>query len=412
MPFMNILHIISQRPDSTGSGFYLQNLIRLAAGNGHRNYLIAGAPAGTFPELDCIEKASCTFVGFEGSDLDYAIPGMSDVMPYRSSVFSELSCADLDAYERAFADKIQGAAEAFRPDIIHSHHLWMVTAVARRVLPAIPMVTSCHSTDLRQFMKCTHLRERVLDPCRQVQRVLALSHDQSEKIGKLYGIAGSRIDIVGGGYDEDLFTWCPKASSPPVHLLYAGKLSFAKGVDWLLRTCRRLTDLPLHVHLAGSGAGVEAEECLALAQVAGVKVTVHGGIGQRELSSLMQSCHIFVLPSFYEGLPLVLLEALASGCRIITTDLPGCRELLAKGSPDLVEFIRLPGLRTVDRPYGEDMERLEVELALAIGRTVERVMSSPSPDQHEVASITQSSGWKGVFQKVLNSYRKAIGHSA
>ena len=412
MPFMRILHIISQRPDSTGSGFYLQNMIRLAAGVGHRNYLIAGAPAGNFPELDCIEKESCNFVGFEGFGLDFAIPGMSDVMPYKSSVFSELSGVDLDAYERVFADNIQRAAEAFRPDIIHSHHLWIVTAVARRVLPTIPMVTSCHSTDLRQFVQCPHLRTRVLDSCRQVQRVLALSHDQSERITELYGIDGSCIDIVGGGYDEGLFTWCSKIPPPPVHILYAGKLSFAKGVDWLLRTCRRLADLPLHVHLAGSGAGVEAEECLALAQVAGVKVTVHGGIGQRELSSLMQSCHIFVLPSFYEGLPLVLLEALASGCRIITTDLPGCRELLAKGSPDLVEFIRLPGLRTVDRPYGEDMERLEVELALAIGRTVERVMSSPSPDQHEVASITQSSGWKGVFQKVLNSYRKAIGHSA
>ena len=333
-------------------------------------------------------------------------------MPYTSSVFRDLSCHDLDAYEKVFADNIQGAASAFRPDVIHSHHLWIATAVARRVLPAIPMVTSCHSTDLRQFTQCPHLRTRVLDSCRQVERVLALSHDQSEKIGKLYGINGSRIDIVGGGYDERLFNWRPKSLPPPVHLLYAGKLSFAKGVDWLLRTCRRLSDLPLHVHLAGSGVGFEAEECLALAQGAGIKVTVHGGLGQRELSSLMQSCHIFVLPSFYEGLPLVLLEALASGCRIITTDLPGCRELLAKGSPDLVEFVRLPGLRTVDRPYGEDREGLELELALVIGRTVERVMGSPSPDQDEVAGITASSGWQGVFQKVLTSYRKAIEHSA
>ncbi len=405
---MKILHILSQRPDSTGSGFYIQNMLRLAREAGHRNYLIAGVPFGNEPELENIDRQSCSFVRFDGGDLDFPIAGMSDVMPYPSSVFSDLSQAQLDAYERVFADRIRAAVQDFSPDIIHSHHLWIVTAVARRVAPAIPMVTSCHSTALRQFGKCVHLRTRVLAPCRAVDRVLALSRDQAAAIAGLYGIDKTRIAIVGGGFNDALFTWQAKPPVPPVHLLYAGKLSFAKGVDWLLRACLQLAGPPLHLHIAGSGTGDEEKACRRLADSLGGRVTVHGGISQQELARLMGACHLFVLPSFFEGLPLVLLEALASGCRIITTDLPGCRELLEKGSRDLVEFIGLPELETIDRPRAEDRGRLEADLIAAIKRMVARVNRSAAPDLSEITALTSNYSWKAVFARVAESYAEVL----
>jgi len=405
---MKILHLLSQRPDSTGSGFYIQNMLRLAQQAGHRNYLIAGVPFGKEPVLDCIDRQSCSFIRFGGGDLDFTIPGMSDVMPYPSSVFSDLTKVQLAAYEQVFADTIRLAIKSFCPDIVHSHHLWIATSVAREVAPDIPLVTSCHSTALRQFVKCVHLRTRVLDSCRAVDRVLSLSRDQAATIAELYGIGGDRIDIVGGGFNEEIFTWQAKTSALPVHLLYAGKLSFAKGVDWLLRTCFALKDLPLHVHLAGSGTGEEEKTCLELAEKLGRMVTVHGRISQQELARLMGVCHVFVLPSFFEGLPLVLLEALASGCRVITTDLPGCRELLERGSRDLAEFIRLPELEKVDQPHAEDHGRLEADLAAAIGRMVARVRQSANPDHDEVAALTSNFSWKTVFNRVEESYKKAL----
>ncbi len=406
---MKILHILSQRPDSTGSGYYIQNMIRLAARAGHQNHLIAGVPAREKPVPDFIDNGSYDFVTFGGGDLDFTIPGMSDVMPYSSSMYSDLSEDQLDAYERAFETKIREVAKRFQPDIIHSHHLWIVTAVTRRTLPEIPLVTSCHSTALRQFVKCTHLRERVLASCRGVDRVLSLSRAQALTINELYGIEKDRIEVVGGGYNDHLFAWRNKTAPPPVHLLYAGKLSYAKGVDWLLRCCLQLKHLPLHLHLAGSGTGSEEETCLKLAAELGAAVTVHGRISQQELSRLMGICHIFVLPSFFEGLPLVLLEALASGCRIVTTDLPGCRELLEKGSSDLVEFIRLPELEKVDQPRSKDWGRLEADLSFAIERMVKQAMQSPAPQSKEVEKLTATHSWDAVFARVEEAYRKAMG---
>lgn len=405
---MKILHLISQHPEGTGSGFYLQNIIRQAAAAGHHNQLIAGTTGDLTPQVPGIDRNCCRFVRFADGELNFPVPGMSNVMPYPSSRFDSLTTGQLTAYERAFATTIRRTSAEFSPDIVHSHHLWLASSIARDVLPDIPMVTSCHSTDLRQFVQCPHLRPRVLPHCLMIDRVLSLSHDQAEKIREIYGIARERMDIVGGGYDEEIFIPGIKPQGPPINLLYAGKLSLAKGVDWLLRTFNGLEDQRLHLHLAGSGSGEEARQCLDLARQSGARVTVHGRISQQDLARLMGICHIFILPSFYEGLPLVLLEALAAGCRIIATNLPGCRELLAGAGPDLVTFVNLPALSTIDRPDPKDWDILEARLAAAIIDMADRVCLAQSPALAEISGISSAFSWQAVFKKILSAYEKAM----
>jgi alpha-maltose-1-phosphate synthase len=404
---LKILHILSQRPDATGSGFFVQNMLRLSAAQEHENYLVCGVPAGDIPVLDCIGRDRCSFVLFDGPDLPFTVPGMSDVMPYPTSVFGKLTEKQLLAYQQVFTEKIRHAAKEFEPDIIHSHHLWLVTAITRRILPDIPMVTSCHSTDLRQFIQCEHLRPQVYEDCRKVERILALSEDQSRMIRRLYRIDDHRIHIVGGGFNQEIFNWGPKEAFP-IHLLYAGKLSFAKGVDWLLRACRQLAGLPVQLHLAGSGAGQEDTVCRALAEELEIPVRFHGNLSQTELAALMRTSHIFILPSFYEGLPLVLLEALASGCRIITTTLPGSRELLKNVRRDVVRFVNLPPLQTVDRPFPEDWQSLEAQLAEAVRDMVDLALQTPAPTKAEAGELTAFHTWEGVFSRVMAAYRQAL----
>lgn len=404
---MNILHIISQHPESTGSGFYLQNLLRQAEIAGHRNFLVAGISSEPTLRMAGVDPESCRFVKFSGGDLGFAIPGMSDVMPYASSRFNDLTPAELDCYEQAFAEKICQAARDFAIDLVHSHHLWIVSAVTRRVLAGYPMVTSCHSTDLRQLNQCPHLLDRVVAQCRRIDRILALSASQAETICHLYNLSREKIDIVGTGFDDQLFTMGRDRETTPIHLLYAGKLSYAKGVDWLLRVFAEFEGRSLHLHLAGSGHGDEAAKCLATAAKMRRHVTVHGAISQKKLAELMRRCHIFVLPSFYEGLPLVLLEALASGCRIVTTNLPGCLELLENVTPELVEFIALPRMQSIDRPDSRDWHFLDRQLVKCISTMVDRVMQSPSPPYEAIKAVIDRSNWQALFRKIAGSYDQA-----
>jgi glycosyltransferase involved in cell wall biosynthesis len=405
---MRILHLLSQRPECTGSGIYLQNIIEQAAGIGHENFLVAGIPHNTVPRLTSIDQAHTAFVTFSGGDLPFPVPGMSDVMPYTSSRFSELGAGAIEAYRAAFAGRIQQAIKTFRPELIHTHHLWLMSSLARELLPGLPMVVTCHSTDLRQFINCPHLRPSVVAPCRTIDRVMALSPHQAERITELYQIPEERIRVVGGGFDGTLFVWSDKQPAPPAHLLYAGKLSRSKGVPWLLRSLAQLDHLPIHLHLVGSGSGEEEAECKELAARVTGRVTLHGRVPQERLAELMRASHLFILPSFFEGLPLVLLEALACGCRVVATDLPGCREMLGQGDPDLVELLPLPPLQDVDSPYPHDKPALEAMLVACIERQVRRIMASPGPDPVAVAGLTRPYTWQSVFARVDAVYEEAV----
>ena len=401
---MKILHLISQHPDSTGSGIYLRNIIREAARAGHDNFLIAGLSDASIPHIEGIDPASCHFIRFGSGELDFTIPGMSDIMPYPSTRFSDLTGDQLDRYEHCFAQAVTAMVEKARPDVIHSHHLWILSALTRRLFPDIPMVTSCHSTDLRQSVLCPHIKQRVLEPCRHIDRILALSCDQRNNIVDLYDINPEKISVVGGGFDDRIFNLKTKKAAPPVKMLYAGKLSFAKGVDCLLRAFNSLGDRDIELHLAGSGSGDEERYCLELATGLGERVKVYGHIDQHKLAALMAECHIFILPSFFEGLPLVLLEAVACGCRVITTDLTGCLELLDNADTDLVELVPLPPMGQIDRPGPADIPLVENRLVLALQIMAARVRNSPSPSFNNTRKVTHPFRWPAVCDRIFQAY--------
>jgi len=172
---MKVLHLLSQRPDSTGSGIYVQAMIREAASQGFDNYLVAGLCANGCDEKVCITSDRSLFLNFHNADVSFPIPGMSDVMPYDSSRFCDLSEENLNEYETAFSIMLKKAVQQFKPDLIHSHHLWIVSSLTRRLFPHISLITTCHGSDLRQFQNCKHLQGRVLRDCREIDFVMALS---------------------------------------------------------------------------------------------------------------------------------------------------------------------------------------------------------------------------------------------
>lgn len=408
---MRILHLLSQHPESTGSGFYLQNILRQAERHGHENFLVAGHSPGPHPALPAITPAHYRHVDFAVTPLDFPIPGMSDVMPYPSSRFQDLSTRQLADYSRVWRESISAAADRWLPDIIHSHHLWLMSSMARRVLPELPMVTSCHSTDLRQLVLCPHLQEPIVAGCRGIDRVLALSRNQAAEIVCLHQRPAETIDIVGAGYDDTVFCQPEqKRVCAPIHLLYAGKLSYAKGVDCLLKAFAQLarTDSGIQLHIAGSGTGPETEHCLALAEGLGSSVTVHGHIDQQALAHMMRACHIFVLPSLFEGLPLVLLEALACGCRLVTTGLSGCLELLEKTSESLALTVPLPTMKTIDEAEPDQIPSFVANLVTALSAMVKQCRQTPIPDPDQIAAVTEPYRWQKLFLRIEHSYRLAL----
>ncbi|CAB5089810.1 Glycosyl transferase [Olavius algarvensis associated proteobacterium Delta 3] len=403
---LKILHVLGQLPDATGSGIYLQAMMREAAVCGHENFMIAGIQTGQDVELQGVVPGQCRFVRFDGGDIPFRIPGMTDVMPYPSTRFADLSESDVDTYETVFTRVLTDVVTAFRPDIIHSHHLWLVSSLARRLFPKIPVVATCHGTDLRQFQNCPHLRDRVVSGCGRLSAAMALGASQKQDIEGLYRLPPERVVVTGAGYSDTLFTSGAKPAPRPVQLVYAGKLLNAKGLPWLLKALKTIPAPEWQLHLVGGGSGMEKDECLRLARDLGERVVIHGQIPQKRLAALFKTSHIFVLSSFFEGLPLVVLEALASGCRVVATDLPGVLEVVGDCNVDYISLVRTPRLRKMDQPYPEDLAAFEQDLARALDIQIAGALRHPQIDLAPIEDTLAAFTWSGIFAKVQQVYFK------
>ncbi len=398
-------------PDYTGSGKYIQEIIRQCDINGHQNYLLAGAKSDFSLSETLIAKKNTRFVRFEGRDIVWPIPGMSDVMPYPSSRFSSLDGDQLRSYNEAFKEKIRRAIDQFKPDLVHSHHLWIVSAISKSLLDGTPQVTTCHGTCLRQHYLCPNISGKIRTQLNQIDQVIALSVDQKENIVKTLGIDSTKIEVISGGFNQDCFYPAPKPEDGIVELMYAGKLSESKGVPWLLRSLEIIKNTPFMLHLAGSGSGEEKELCLALAKDLGAKVKYHGPLSHEKLGDLMRQCHIFILPSFYEGVPLVLIEALACGCKIVATSLPGVKQILGTKSGDHFELINLPELETIDKPFEKDLSNLEDQFSILLKKCIEKTSISPQPEKVVFDEIATQYTWSKLFNKIKKIYKDLTSKS-
>jgi glycosyltransferase involved in cell wall biosynthesis len=403
---MKILHLLSQRPESTGSGIYIRAMMENARKAGHRNYLLAGIAADEDPAIEGHGPNQCAFVRFGGADLPFPVVGMSDVMPYESVCFKDLTPGEIQAYERCFQKHLEGAVRRFSPDLIHSHHLWLMTAAARHAFPRMPMAATCHGTDMRQFQNCPHLQSRVMEGCRRLEAVMALSRSQKNDIGTLYGIDPGKIHVAGVGFNERLFSFAGTKPKGPVRLVYAGKLCRAKGVPWMLKALLKMTDLPWTLHLVGGGAGPEKAECLEIAKRLGNRVILHGPVSQDRLAEIFKHSHLLILPSLFEGVPVVLLEAMACGCKVVATALPGVEELFEMLPEAPWCAVEPPRLEHVDRLVPEEAPVFETRLYHAVAGQIHEIREDPGMDTARLVEILRPHTWSGVFQRVEAVYRE------
>eukprot|EP00913_Durusdinium_trenchii_P023435 g22013.t1 len=213
-----------------------------------------------------------------------------------------------------------------------------------------------------------------------------------------------RVQVVGGGYREDLFHNRHRREQVGETLLYAGKFSNAKGLPQLLDVIDQLSPRRpgLVLHVAGTGSGGEAEALRERMANMAPTVVMHGQIDQPRLAELMRESAVFVLPSFYEGLPLVLVEAAASGCRLVTTALPGVMQQMVPSIGSAIELVELPPMQSIDIPEAAGLPDFVNRLATAIDSALNR------PPIGSVEELVRDWTWASVFQRVEHIWTNLI----
>jgi glycosyltransferase involved in cell wall biosynthesis len=293
-----------------------------------------------------------------------------------------------------------------RADVIQTHLLGsmdflMLGVGTRDRRPSVVWTFHNAMLDLRQDQlpagdRTLHLKRRVYRRAyRHGSRLVAAMVAVSSEVGKAVATdlrpAPRRLVVIPNGVDMDRYGDVTKREAvrdsigvPPDALLLTcvAKLYEQKGHVVLLDAFERLRS-QREVHLALVGDGPLLGSLAARIDVAGIQPRVHLTGIRSDIPDVLMASDAFVLPSLWEGLPMALLEAMASGLPIIASRVAGTEEVLAGTDAGLlVEPGDSGGLRDgIERLVADDGLRRRLGLA-ARARVVERYTVAAQAASH------------------------------
>lgn len=411
---MKILHCIAQRPNVTGSGIYFRQLVKGLHDKGYTNGLVYACQDQD--EADLPDHAAAYPVRFKSDDLPFAMPGMSDEMPYDSTVYSEMSADQWDQWQAAFRQTLVQAKADFQPDLVISHHIFALTSLVVEVFDSLPIMGICHGTDLRQVLMNPQLKDAYASQADQLDAYVSLGPADSRKLVDLFGVSADKILAAGGGYNAEVFqTDWSKKSKPGYQLVFAGKIAQSKGVYEVAKALPIILDQEPHCCLlvVGNASDSQKEKLVDLAG-SSKAIDFMQALPQEDYAQVLQATDIFLLPSYYEGLGLSAIEALAAGCRVVSSENENLKWLLKDSvlQSGVIDFVDLPRLKNTDTPVGEDLPAYVDRLAQAVLKQIKQIDKEGGARSltwpQDLTRHIQSLSWQGIIKQIDQQIQELI----
>lgn len=325
-------------------------------------------------------------------------------MPYESTKYSDLTQEMISNWRAAFLKQLETAKEAFEPDVIISHHCWMLSSLVLDVFDDKPVILINHGTDIRQTNLNPELFANWVHDLNRADKVLALSQKDVAPISDIFNVDKEKIIVMGGGYNSNIFYRpdSPRENEGRINILFAGKLSHAKGVYELCKSFKTLEEKHdnLQLNLIGN---VDIDEKIVLWENTGhsMNFQISNTSSQLTLANQMRAADIYVLPSYYEGLGLIAIEALGCGMRVVVTEIEGLIQTLGNdiNQSSAIEYVDMPKLKSIDEPYESEIGPFVERLAQGIDKQIERIKNQERiPEDIHRCILTHS--WDHIMQAI------------
>lgn len=216
--------------------------------------------------------------------------------------------------------------------------VWILRRVKKKI--GCKTVLHIHSADVEKIL----VGNKALDnwTLRTIQKyadvVVVLSGQILETMVQL-GIDREKCRLLYNymALDEPVTEVPEKPAEAPLDLLFMGVIREEKGILDLLEVLKQV-EKPFTLHVCGTFLNDQVEEAFeACRKELGDKLRYHGFITGEEKKEMLRQADVLVLPSYSEGLPMVVLEAFGSGCGVLATQVGALPEIVTEENGILIK---------------------------------------------------------------------------
>lgn len=279
-------------------------------------------------------------------------------------------------------------------DLIHCHFIMPdgLLGLWLRKKMNLPLVVTAHGSDVPGYnpdrFQLTH---KLIAPAwRRCVRSIDKIVCPSEYLRSLIASSEPRADTetIPNGFDIDRFN---PSRDRKKSILVVTRMLERKGVQDVLRACAE-PGLEYDLNIVGTGPYLDTLKNLD--RQLGSNAKFHGWLDNdsSELQELLETASIFVFPSHAENFPLVLLEAMAAGTAVITTDQTGCREVV--------------GETALQVPPGNPKA-----IRQALDRLVKNDQLREKLGTSATARVRDNFGWPSIANRYISTFRELLADS-
>jgi glycosyltransferase involved in cell wall biosynthesis len=223
--------------------------------------------------------------------------------------------------------------------------------------------------------------------------ITTVSKSVAEELNE-YGINPDEIAIIGNGVDEKVFYFNRnKTKNGKIYVMYAGRIDREKGLFDLLECgkylCEQRSDILFII--AGEGRDLNILKQKTKELNLQDKFLFLGQIDREQIVKWYHRASIFILPSYHEGLPTVLLEAMSCGLPVIATNVRGNRDLISPGENGILVPAHSPE-----------------KMAEAISTLIDDEAMRNRIGQNARNTIEKKYTWDKISKKMLECYESLI----
>ncbi len=212
------------------------------------------------------------------------------------------------------------------PDLIHTHLFGgeLYGSLAARLARISSVIATVHSTNLHESL-IRSIARKIYTPL--IKRFIAVSPAVAAQVIQSGICKAEKVSVIVNGIDTERFRPEAKAKTPFFMVGTVGRLEPEKDQETLIRAIDRLDRLPrLRCSIGGNGSLYRRLEDEIDARDLNHRVHVAGQIA--DVPDFLKSLDVFILPSLWEGLPMVVLEAGACGLPVIASNIPALEGLI------------------------------------------------------------------------------------